>query len=49
MDGREEVLEEGFLDVFCDLVYGGWMDRNENSFRECNWALVSASCAFLVE
>jgi hypothetical protein len=39
----EEVVEEPFLDVFCDLVYGGgWMDieRGEEVDRECNWALV---------
>ena len=45
MDGREEIIEEGFLDVFCDLLYGGgWMDRTETTFRECNWALVSVQC-----
>ena len=39
--GSEEVVEEAFVDVFCDLVYGGgWMDRREASFRDCNWALV---------
>ncbi|KAA1476451.1 hypothetical protein DENSPDRAFT_884344 [Dentipellis sp. KUC8613] len=41
--GAEEVVEEAFLDVFCDLVYGGgWMDleRAEEVDRECNWALV---------
>lgn len=39
----EEVIEETFVDVFCDLVYGGgWMDveRGEDVDRECNWALV---------
>lgn len=39
----EEVIEEAFVDVFCDLVYGGgWMDveRGEDVDRECNWALV---------
>lgn len=39
----EEVIEEAFVDVFCDLVYGGgWMDieRGEDIDRECNWALV---------
>lgn len=39
----EEVIEEPFVDVFCDLVYGGgWMDaeRGEDIDRECNWALV---------
>lgn len=42
--GSEEVIEEAFLDVFCDLVYGGgWMDleRGETLDRDCNWALVS--------
>ncbi|KAG6336201.1 hypothetical protein ID866_2878 [Astraeus odoratus] len=41
--GSEEVIEESFLDVFCDLVYGGgWMDieRIEETDRECNWALI---------
>lgn len=41
MDGREEIVEEGFIDVFCDLLYsGGWLDRGEEVFRDCNWALV---------
>lgn len=47
--GQEEVIEEAFVDVFCDLVYGGgWMDveRGEEIGRECNWALVS-QCFFL--
>ena len=42
--GAEEVIEEAFVDVFCDLIYGGgWMDdeRREETDRECNWALVS--------
>jgi hypothetical protein len=42
--GAEEMIEEAFLDVFCDLVYGGgWMDleRGEELDRECNWALAS--------
>jgi hypothetical protein len=41
--GSEEVIEEAFLDVFCDLIYGGgWMDveRYEEIDRDCNWALV---------
>ncbi|KZT64696.1 hypothetical protein DAEQUDRAFT_678109 [Daedalea quercina L-15889] len=41
--GAEEVIEEAFVDVFCDLVYGGgWLDieRSEEIDRECNWALV---------
>lgn len=43
MIGNEEVIEEAFLDVFCDLIYGGgWMDleRGEMLDRDCNWALV---------
>ncbi|KAH6903885.1 hypothetical protein BKA70DRAFT_1387504 [Coprinopsis sp. MPI-PUGE-AT-0042] len=38
----EPVIEEAFIDVFCDLVYGGgWMDleRGESLDRDCNWAL----------
>ncbi|KAF8966109.1 hypothetical protein BDZ97DRAFT_1917804 [Flammula alnicola] len=41
--GNEEIIEEAFLDVFCDLIYGGgWMDleRGEMLDRDCNWALV---------
>ena len=44
--GNEEIIEESFLDVFCDLIYGGgWMDleRGEMLDRDCNWALVSFS------
>jgi len=44
--GNEEVIEEAFVDVFCDLIYGGgWMDleRVEELDRDCNWALVSTS------
>lgn len=38
------MIEEGFLEVFASLIYGsGWMDRNETTFRDCNWALVSFS------
>jgi hypothetical protein len=41
--GTEAIIEEAFIDVFCDLVYGGgWMDiEREEVDRECNWALVS--------
>ncbi|KAG5645311.1 hypothetical protein DXG03_006500 [Asterophora parasitica] len=41
--GSEEVVEDAFVDVFCDLVWGGgWMDleREELVARDCNWALV---------
>ncbi|KAF5347772.1 hypothetical protein D9756_010316 [Leucocoprinus leucothites] len=41
--GSEEIIEESFVDVFCDLIYGGgWMDleRGEGLDRDVNWALV---------
>lgn len=48
MDGREELIEEGFVDTFADLLYGGgWMDRGEEVFRDCNWALVSIKLCFV--
>ena len=42
--GAEVIIEEAFMDVFCDLMYGGgWMEiEREEVDRECNWALVSA-------
>jgi hypothetical protein len=41
--GAEVVIEESFIDVFCDLVYGaGWIDIGRDQVdRESNWALVS--------
>ena len=50
--GSEEMVEEAFMDVFCDLVYGGgWMDieRGEETDRECNWALVNYLFVVLME
>jgi hypothetical protein len=43
--GTEMVIEEAFMDVCCDLMYGGeWMEtEREEVDRECNWALVSAA------
>ncbi|KAG2356573.1 hypothetical protein BDR07DRAFT_1300167 [Suillus spraguei] len=44
--GTEEVVEEAFVDVFCDLVWGGgWREEvggilNAEVERECNWALI---------
>ena len=40
--GTEAIIEEAFVDVFCDLVYGGgWTDmKREDIDRKCNWALV---------
>jgi hypothetical protein len=51
--GTEEVVEEAFVDVFCDLVWGGgWREEVGGIMstegpvteveRECNWALVGA-------
>jgi hypothetical protein len=41
--GAEVIIEDAFMDVFCDLMYGGgWMEtEREEVNRECNWALVS--------
>ena len=42
--GAEMVIEEAFMDVFCDLMYGGgWMEIEWEVDRECSWALVSAA------
>lgn len=49
--GTEEVVEEAFVDVFCDLVWGGgWREEVGGLLstegpvaeveRECNWALI---------
>ncbi|KAG2148912.1 hypothetical protein DEU56DRAFT_971088 [Suillus clintonianus] len=49
--GTEEVVEEAFVDVFCDLVWGGgWREEvggissaegpTTEVERECNWALI---------
>lgn len=47
VDGREDLIEEGFLDVFCDILYGGgWIERAETTFRECNWVLVRRRLIF---
>jgi hypothetical protein len=50
----EEIIDEGYLSVFCDIVYGGglgWMDRADRmgtgmgggGEREGSWALVRHS------
>ena len=38
----EVIIEEAFMDVFCDLMYGGGSMETEREEvdRECNWALV---------
>lgn len=48
--GNEEIIEEAFVDVFCDLIHGsGWMDaeREDDIDRDCNWALVSSYDCFI--
>lgn len=40
--GGEVVLEEAFVDAWADLlISAGWMEREETTLRECNWAIVS--------
>jgi len=43
--GAEVIIEEAFMDVFCDLMYGGgWMEiEREEVDRGCNWVLVRAA------
>jgi hypothetical protein len=42
--GAEFIIEESFIDVFCDLYGGGWINvAREELDRECNWALVSTT------
>jgi hypothetical protein len=43
--GAEVIIEEAFMGVFCDLMYGGgWIEiEREEVDRECNWTLVSAT------
>ena len=34
-------IEEAFVDCWADwIIGGGWMDRDELTFKEANWALV---------
>lgn len=42
VDGKGGVyLEEAWVDVWADLMLGaGWMDSEELTFREANWAIV---------
>ena len=49
--GAEVSIEEAFMDVFCDLMYGGgWMEIElEEVDRECNWALVRATVSVLLD
>jgi hypothetical protein len=37
-------IEEAFMDCWADLMNGaGWIERDELTFKEANWALVSGS------
>lgn len=37
-------IEEAFMDCWADLMMGaGWVERDELTFKEANWALVSLS------
>ena len=41
-------IEEAFVDCWADLMMGaGWVEREELTFKESNWAIVSS--AFLVD
>ncbi|KIY74238.1 hypothetical protein CYLTODRAFT_448003 [Cylindrobasidium torrendii FP15055 ss-10] len=37
--GQEEVVEEAFLDAFCDIVCS-WPTTDIEAERECNWAMI---------
>ena len=41
-DGQARVyIEEAFVDCWADLMIGcGWLDREELTFKEANWAMV---------
>jgi len=40
--GMEWLVEEGFADCWADLLLSsGWMDMEEGTYRDANWALVS--------
>lgn len=35
------MIEDAFVDAWCDLlISGAWMDRDDPTLRECNWAIV---------
>ncbi|KAG8919332.1 hypothetical protein FRC02_001745 [Tulasnella sp. 418] len=39
--GQEWTIEEGFVSCWADLVLSsGWMEREEGTFRDSNWALI---------
>lgn len=47
VNARGAFVEEMFLDIWVELLYGGgWTDTEELTFREANWVLVSSEFAF---
>jgi hypothetical protein len=47
VNARGAFVEEMFLDIWVELLYGGgWTDTEELTFREANWVLVSSESAF---
>ena len=49
-DGKGRVyIEEAFVDCWADwMMGGGWADREELTFKEANWALVSSTLCSLL-
>ncbi|KZT51474.1 hypothetical protein CALCODRAFT_521347 [Calocera cornea HHB12733] len=44
--GRDKRVEETFIDCWADLLLStGWMEREEQTFRDCNWVLVEYRAA----
>ncbi|KAF9050962.1 hypothetical protein BDZ89DRAFT_1056868 [Hymenopellis radicata] len=45
--GTEEVVEEAFVDAFCDIICG-WPSTEPEEERECNWAIIEFSPKSLI-
>ncbi|KZO90133.1 hypothetical protein CALVIDRAFT_523163 [Calocera viscosa TUFC12733] len=44
--GRDKMVEETFIDCWADLLLStGWTEREEQTFRDCNWVLVDYRAA----
>ncbi len=40
--GTKTIIEEAFIDVFCDFVYGGgWIDVGRNGKKVCWTSYIS--------
>lgn len=49
INARGAFVEEMFLDIWVELLYGGgWTDNEELTFREANWVLVSSMHIVLI-